>query len=524
MVVLFIFTEYVRVVLESPLKRSADNILFCTIAIMWAVFLKRRILEKRNQRILISIAFSLVLLYVVRTCRYILFSEGNLLWYMYYFPLTSIPLFAYFMSKIEIGKPQKEKYISDRICMTGLVLINLMVLTNNYHQFVFKLINPDDNDDYTRGFGFYILVIWMVGFTLVALYNLYRKCSLPQSRSKMWIPVTILAVGLFLILLSVFNLVPKIKDTDIYLFQDIILMTVIFLVEACIYIGIIPSNDGYEEIFTNSLINACITDENNNVIYSSNDEILVKNDIFGTDNLTTMLDENTRLHSKKIDGGTVYFTESIKEIVNLNNRLEEAAEVISDENAMIEAENQLLRDETMYKTKNKIYDDIARIVKPQVLKIEEYLDFCKNEPDKFDEYISKAAVLNAYIKRRINLSLLSLEGDKTSLTELYLSMSESLNYLKYCGVDISILNDAEDTNIDVALCIDIYDFFESIIEAYLERFNSIMVTLDKRAVRILLETNEDKSLIPESKIIHTVYQDEDSMNIIISFEKEGDKK
>ena len=37
-----------------------------------------------------------------------------------------------------------------------------------------------------------------------------------------------------------------------------------------------------------------------------------------------MLDEYTRLHYKHIDGGTVYYTEDIREIVNLNNRLEEA--------------------------------------------------------------------------------------------------------------------------------------------------------------------------------------------------------
>lgn len=369
LLVLFLFAEYLRIISDYLIERSADNLVFCVIVMIWAVYLRRRILDKGTQRVLIGLAMSVVFLFVIRTCKYVLFDKNTILWYMYYIPLTMMPLMVFLMSKRISGQQKLYAHKFDWCYIAGLVLINGMILTNDLHQLVFHFEKPGDIDTYTYGVGYFITIAWIAILALLALYNLYRVCRLPQSRSKIWIPVIPVLIGVVAIIIDVLHMVPLINNTKIYQFQEIVLVMVISIVEACIRIGIIPSNDGYEEIFANSIVNACITDYSNNVIYSSDD----------------------------------------------NHIISEAAEVISAENEVIEAENKLLADEATYKTKNKLYDDIAKIVRPQVMMIEECLTNCEDEAKDFCANMAKATVLNVYIKRRINLSLIAMEQEKIQI-------------------------------------------------------------------------------------------------------------
>lgn len=527
LLVLFLFAEYLRVVTEFLIDRSADNIVFCMIAMIWAVYLKRRIIEEKTQKVLLGLAMSIVVLFVVRICKYAIFDKNTILWYMYYLPLTTVPLLVFFMSRGDMSKKRKNAAIFEKCCIGGLVLLNLMILTNDLHQLIFRFTTPGNIDKYTYGIGYWITLGWIVGFTLTALYNLFRVCSLPQSRSKIWIPLIPMTICVLALVLDLFHAVPMVNNTKIYQFQEIFLFMIISIVEALIYIGIISSNDGYEEIFTSSEVNACITDQTNKVVYSSDSHHMINEENrIAANTKKVMIDDYTRLHLRNISGGAVYYTEDIKGIVTLNHKLEEVAEVISDENAMIEAENKLLADEAMYRTKNKLYDDIARIVRPQVLMIEECLEGCEREPERFTTYISKASVLNAYIKRRINLSLIAMENEMLSLEELHLAIAESLYYLKYSDVFCSIMNEIDEGNVDAKLCIGVYDYFEQLIEAYYDKMSALMVTIDEKkgnpVIRITIETTAGSIPLLRPSYKHEVYEEEDTVRVTISISEGGD--
>lgn len=524
--VIFLFADYLRTVTDAMIDRSADNLLYCGIAIMWATYLKRRIPDKRMQKVLIGLAMNLVLLFLIRTCKYVLFEKNTILWYMYYIPLTFMPLMLYLMTK-RIGEIQVEDTEkSDKYYIAGFILLNLMILTNDLHQLVFRFTTPGDIDTYTYGIGYVLTIAWIAIFILLGLYNLYRVCRLPQSRGKFWVVITPLLIGIGAIVLDIFHMVPMINDTKIYQFQEVVLVMVIATVEACIYIGLIPSNDGYEEIFENSSINACIVDHKNQVVYSSCEKNMIREDVRLAANIdNVMIDDFTRLHACGINGGMVYFTEDIREIVKLNHMLEEATEVISAEQEMIEAENQMIADEVLYKTKSKLYDDIARIVHPQVLMIEDCLSRCERESEEFCNYMAKAMVLNAYIKRRINLSLIAMEQEQISLTELGLAIAESLTYLTYSDIITNVLNDVKNMMINAKRCIETYDAFEKLIEVYYENMTACMVTIDEKQnlpiLRITVETTVGTSLLSKYFEEYEVFEDEDAIGVTISLLEGG---
>lgn len=519
---LFIIAEYMRTVLDFPIEKSADNLLFCLIVMVWMVQIRRRIIEDMPRKIITGLAMSLLLLYVVSIAKYILFEKNTILWYMYYIPLTSMPVLAFFLSKY---RDWKRGYLW---CVAGLIPINLMILTNDWHQMVFRFREPGNIRDYTYYPGYVIAILWIAGFAAAALYHLYRSCRLPQVRNRIWVPMIPVFMGVLMLVLSVTGKVPVVNNSIVWRFQDVVLFMVIAIADVLIQTGILPSNDGYEEIFVSSGINACITDGDNRVIYSSDPEQLIDQEkrMAACDG-RVMVDDYTRLHAEKINGGMVYFTEDIRDIVELNHKLEEAAEVISDENAMIEAENQLLADEAEYKTKNKLYDDIAVLVHPQVLMIEECLGKCEQDSEHFAEYLAKAAVLNAYIKRRINLSLIAMENEDLPLAELSFAMSESLIYLKYSDVVTDIFNHAEEKNIKAECCIGVYDYFESMLEAYYDRMSAVMVTVDEKkgrtAVRITLETDCGKDLLLPCPFPAEIYEEEDMISVTILLAEGGDE-
>jgi len=520
LLVLFLWAEWERVINENLFGRSGENLIFCVMVIAWAIFLKRRITDDRNRKLLICIAGSLVLLIVLRTFKYSILEKNSILWYMYYLPLTGIPYLTFLMAKGLYGKQNEKKQTMEKWLLVGLVIINGMVISNNIHQMVFYFPDPKDIDTYNYRIGYYLTVVWIVVFVAATFYHLYRACSLPQSRSKMWVPMIPTLVGTALLVISAVGAVPRINDTRIYLFHEITLVMVIAIVEACIRIGVIPSNDGYEEIFDKSNINACITDSTNHVVYSSDPKgVITAEKRLEAGSGKVMLDDHTRLHSNEISGGMLYYTEDIGEIVKLNHMMEEATEIINDENAMIEAENKLLHDEAMYRTKNKLYDDIARLVRPQVTSIEECQELCEKDPDNEMAYISKAALLNAYIKRRVNLSLLQMESDKLPVSELYLAMAETLTYLGYSDVAVNIVSKANERMVDVSQGIELYDYFENVLEHFYGKMTAVMVTIDEKneetMFRIMLETQEKKEALPEISFAHEICEEDEAITVTV---------
>lgn len=406
---LFLFAEYLRILADNAIERSAENLLFCIIVMIWAVSLRRRIFDAQMRKVLLGLAMSVVILFVVRTCKYVIFDENTILWYMYYIPLTMMPVYVFFMTRRIKRQQASDTNRLDICCGVGLVLLNGMILTNDLHQFVFRFETPDDINTYSYGIGYMITIAWIAIFVILALYTLYRVCRLPQSRSKIWVPVIPLVIGTMAIAMEVFHMVPKINDTKIYLFQEIVIPMVVFIVESCIYIGIIPSNDGYEEIFANSKINACKTDDEGQVVYSADEKHMISEELRKEGkNKRVMIDDYTRLHSTAINGGMLYYTEDIQ------------------------------------------------------------------------NYMAKAMVLNAYIKRRINLSLIAMEHAQMQLEELSLAIEESLTYLKYSKKSTSILNNVRKGRADADSYIKVYDAFEELLEAYYEKMSAYMVTIDEK--------------------------------------------
>ena len=138
--------------------------------------------------------------------------------------------------------------------------------------------------------------------------------------------------------------------------------------------------------------------------------------------------------SHAIQGGSIRWTVDMKQVRGLNQQIEEATAQIEARNAYLAEENRIRQERAELETRNHMYDSITRILKPQFDQIDALLGGAESVPEK---RIAQIAVISAYITRRGNMELLSAAGTLT-VVELVSAVTESLDYMRLCGVNTAI--------------------------------------------------------------------------------------
>jgi hypothetical protein len=137
-----------------------------------------------------------------------------------------------------------------------------------------------------------------------------------------------------------------------------------------------------------------------------------------------------------------------------------------------------------------IYDRIAVRLHPTLARISKLLE------NVDDDSIKEAAVLSAFVKRCANMLLISEQSDYMRTMELFLSIRESMEYMKMRDISCDvIIND--DREIASGIAIFTYELFEKIIDN--TTFSSMYVVIHGLNVTIELDGYAD-DVITEDNI------------------------
>jgi len=273
-------------------------------------------------------------------------------------------------------------------------------------------------------------------------------------------------------------------------FQEVFCFMVIAFWESCIQIGLVPCNSDYETIFDLSSIRAEIADEEHRpVLRSAKPLNLTKEQMILAEKDAVMLDEDHRVQGHPIRGGAVYWVDNISGIRAIHAALRETGERLSEEGTLIRAESRISEQKARAEVENRLYDSMNEQVRPQLVRIGELLSDGNQTEESFKRNLRECMVLCAYIKRRSNLMLIADRSEEISSEELYLSIRESLEYLKLTGV----MAIAEQSGSRMWRAKDLllaYDFLEEILEEVLWHVNALVVTIrNEECPGLLLELN-----------------------------------
>lgn len=147
-----------------------------------------------------------------------------------------------------------------------------------------------------------------------------------------------------------------------------------------------------------------------------------------------MEDGNVILKSCRIHGGFGYWIRDISEINRLNQELSDLGDVLIEENAMLNAENEMRTKRVRIEQQNRLYTNIAEQLSPQLESLGRILERLPEDETAFEREMKYACILNTYVKRYSNLLLLSNQRQNISSRELQLALMESLEYVRLYGI------------------------------------------------------------------------------------------
>lgn len=496
------------------------DMIYIGIAIFWIGSVRRRVNYKYMKLMLLSIGFFVVFWMVVRIVRYDMTDEipvlGYYLWYMYYIPMIFIPVLA-FMATCSIGdRPDELKSKPIRYMIIPAICMIIFVMTNDIHKQVFGYDELDYDvvpSHHSYNWGYYMVVAWITVLVLISLVVIVKKCRVREAKKKIYIPAVILFAGF------IFITPPVIDSQNFYLLPEALSFTFIFTLESCIQLGLIPSNTEYESFFRMSDMVAVIKDDRGEVKLASN---LSRKHNMDEPELPWIRKES------QLEFGSVVWLEDHGLAMNLKHELENIQEQLSEEGALLSAENELKERRSRIEEKAKLYDELSAFVHKYIAQIGALIDKSLTEESSRAENLMYACVLTAYVKRRCNLMLMQKEKQIVDYGELLNCLRETVDYINFAGVK-AFVSGKREGEIDITDAIRIYDATETIGEYVLEHVSYMSVYLASEdgnpIVRIMINAKEPievpDSIIPEG-VYAEVKLEDDTYFIYIGLKKAGD--
>lgn len=467
-----LFTDFIRPVLHIGLITA------------WGFSLYRRVVQKQARRYLCGIVVLMILWLNFKVLKYYICMDavaGRYLWYLYYLPLVGIPLYMLFAS-LFIGKTEDYSLKwQAKLLYIPAVLLFVMVITNDLHEFAFsfpqRVFSPDN---YRYGIGYFLVFGWFALCTLASFYVMYSGGKIKRKpRAYAPLIVSLVLTIYYILTYMVGNPVTKLLAGDLSSASSLLFAAVF---ESCIYCGLLPTNTRYDEMFVASVGNSAqIVDEDFQVRYSSaSAEPLSVEQIRKALDTPIVLSEGKLLHTAPIGGGYTVWTEDISELINLRRELTETNEELEERTAMLRHEYVLEKDRKVTAEQNRLYDLLTSSTQKQIDRIAQLMkeyELADGDEEKGNAILSKIAVLGGYVKRKKHLTLSVQNGFDIPQGELKNAIEESVRYLKAMGAHCVVFVDTGRDFLPGEIASAAYDFFEDAVDAALDSITSCAVSV-----------------------------------------------
>ncbi|MCR5783565.1 MAG: hypothetical protein K6G90_12630 [Clostridia bacterium] len=484
----------IRVLLDQILMLPdgcVTALIFISLYAYWTRTCQQRFSQKRVRLMITLIGVFVILFVLLRLFRveYCLpySASSRYVWYLYYIPITLLPALN-FHAMMYVGRPDS----AAPSCLWNLIYIPVIlmstgVLTNDLHHLAFRF--PADmvawDDRYTHGPLFAVVTAWVVILSVSVYFVLIRSCINRRLYRNLWLPALVAVLGLTYRLnysfYTIYDVGERFFLQSMYELPE--LMGVIWIAtwESAVASRLLPSNRGYMELLEVSSLRAGITDDTFTVRQRFGDTLCPTEDQFrsAADGELALEGGDTVLKARQVRGGWFYWSEDMRELRELNEALEDTADYLVEENAVLQqgAEIEEERRRTMHKT--RLYDDISLRIRPRLGNLDMLLESAPAQEEEFERMLKDCAVILAFLKRFSNLLLLADEHGGASSYDLFLCLHESERALSGLGADCTLCI-PDDVQLPGKTAADLYEIFELLLENELSRLKEVRVSLSPK--------------------------------------------
>ena len=459
------------------------NIIFIALSLIFVAYLRNHISYKRQRRPLIVVAIFMVLFMSFRAFKYNSFNNIDIvarhLWYLYYLPTLFIPYFLLFSCYIYI-RNKKAVIISSIITFIITTILFLLVITNDLHQLVFKFNDEflDWDSDYQRGVVYYLIVAW-VSITLITTFIiLFFQTTIVVGKKYSWLSLIPLILGSVWLALDIFRLIPHIDDVRITNeFPETLCFMIAGYILSLIKLGLIASNNNYDEFFSNATQPVFILNRNKEIIYQSRGFYDLHKEDIPPINKKIMIGDNI-ISNVSIHGGSTVYIQDVKEINRAKKELEEIKENLKEEERLNELIIKGKEEEITTQEKNNLYDAISKETHEESNLISDLVLQVEKDFSLFDKNMPLVLFYSAYIKRLANFKLLGSENKKINFQELYLAISETSRYLEKNNIKVDLINNVYEREMEGYYLSSAYTLLIKLIEKNINHINHILISFN----------------------------------------------
>lgn len=485
----------------ASLMFCVNFMIYIGLILFWAQHVIKRILPTKTRTYIILSSFFMILYILQRVVRYRLLVDSvtanRYMGYFYYIPLVVMPsLLLVTAIDLKFGNTRKSN-TAETVILILAGLVSMIALTNDLHFLVYipkvdlSVFRMGDNT-YTWGIGFYVIYAWIILALVVGAAFLFQVVGRNGKRSITYLACSI---AVWLLLSFIHSVIfERFSIPRPYFKPEIDCFGMLLIFECCIRSRLIPYNENYPGFFKNLKLPILITDAS---LENVNETIVPvrasKEELVKARECPVYLDEDTRLSSMKIRAGYAFWTENEHELREQRQKLANANELLSEENDLIAVENKLKEQKAHLDAQNRVYERITAAIYPKQKRIEDLLNSTDPDSGDFPETLGRVCVLNAYSKRKTNLLLLSEDALPKSNRELFLALAESCRFLNCCGIHAAVVGE-DYSELPLEPVNDLYDTFETIVEAYLGSMRRMTVSILENGIRIAMEAGEEAVL------------------------------
>lgn len=245
-----VYGEVSKEVVDGLIHSSSIPLLVAAIAFsIWGVLVYLRCLDYVLRRRLVAVATICALWMIEVILKYKSFTPfyATILWYLYYVPMTLVPL-LYQLCGLRLAG--LEQHRAGRRYRTALwiaaILLIGFVLTNDFHQQVFHFDRSSDtwSNDYTYGWGYFAVLIW-TAFNFVAFFILVGRSASFRIQRFSGTAALVLLGGAFFVISYALR-VPWAWKLN---FSLVYCVLCVVTLEICLDCGVIPSYHDIAGIF-----------------------------------------------------------------------------------------------------------------------------------------------------------------------------------------------------------------------------------------------------------------------------------
>ena len=440
---------------------------YCAVLlVLWSLSVHIRVTDRRLRRLLWAVAGFLVLFLLCQVVLYDLCFDDLTVrrwcWYGYYISFLSTAALLLLAAEAVWRAPSRPLPRWTRIPVAGSALLILGVLTNDLHQLAFRFHSvPFLEADKSYGPLFYAYFAAFAALILLGFRTMLGKARALPIGPRRWIPMLPVALLSVWLLLNSLGLLHRAKGVLIWNIGECFCFGLVGYLEACIQIGLIPANTGYDRLFSAPFTSAVIVDGAGKPVYRS-----------AGAPYPFEASESLSVREQPIRGGKVVWAADLSPLLRVNRELEENNRRLQERNAYLRQDGQMKRELAELTTRNELYERVSRVVRPQ---LEELTELAGLPGEDFARSLPRICVLTCFIKRRSNMELVARDGLIHS-DELMAALAESTEYLRLCGVDCA-LSGRGNGEFPSAVVTTAYSQFQRIVTENLEALRACMVFL-----------------------------------------------